>query len=929
MRIIAIAILLCLGAPVAFAQQLCGTDSIHHKLLELDPNYKERVRKNDDYTQQYIKTHPLQPVQNGLATALYQIPVVVHIVHTGGAVGSIYNPTDARIVAVIDYLNQVYDGTAAGLSGGVGDIQIQFVLAKRDPNCNPTNGIDRVNASGNAAYVANGVNRNSSNGISDIALKNLSRWDATQYYNIWIVNKIDGADGTSGQFIAGYAYYPGAGTQLDGAVMLTTQMEVGDKVLPHEIGHALNVYHPFEGSSGSTVCPPNTNCSGTGDRVCDTDPIRFNSTNGVVDFSCRTGTNPCTNTPYSPNTENNIMNYTNCFTLFTAGQKARMLAAMTFSDRITLANSLGGTPTYEGSITCPPKINFATVDTSLLETTENSSGCVGYRDYTFNLNISNSPSAATVATLSISGSALQGSDYLITTNGNFESPSATVNFPAGSHNSQPFTLRIFNDGAIEPTKTIVINYTLNTGGGNAQKGVNSTSTITILDNDVAPVAVIVQEAQIGTATVQLGNSSGTTPSSQPFDPKLANKKSLILYRSSELTAMGLAAGQITNFGIYINKASTRPYTNFQLKMGATNLQNLIDGSASSVTTSTVKTLGSYSTVSGLNMFALDLPFTWNGTSSIAVEICYNNGTADAAQAYDFTLGYADGGSATQGNFYWSNTANCSTAFGSISYYPQGLKPSANFIISKTGPQIETVLNTTATANLGPNAEVYFYSANGNILARIKNLTSLDYGCTEVKIDRAGNTSKDYTNTGAANRVADKTISITPTNNHANGSYELTLFYKAAEVAGWKAATGLLWQDAKILKTPNAVSSYTPGAVPVTSVTSQVASKSFYGTDSTVTATFTNGFSGFAVGNPSLALPTIYTFIGNGLWTLASNWSNNLIPPDNLPAGQQIIINPQLDGECILNRAQTISPGATLTVQPGKLFTIQGNLQLTN
>lgn len=925
MRIIAVAILLCFGLNVAFAQQLCGTDDIHNKLLNADPTYKDRIKKNDEYTLQFIRSHPLQPVQNGLATALYQIPVVVHIVHTGGAIGTVYNPTDAQIISVIDYLNKVYDGTADGLSGGVGDIQIQFVLAKRDPNCNPTNGIDRVNASGNAAYVANGVNRNNFNGISDLTVKNLSRWDATQYYNIWIVNKIDGADGTSGQFIAGYAYYPGAGTQLDGAVMLTTQMEPNNKVLPHEIGHALNVNHPFEGSSGSTVCPSNTNCSVNGDKVCDTDPIRFNSTNGVVDFSCRTGTtNPCTNTPYTINTENNIMNYTNCFTLFTAGQKARMLAAMTLSDRITLANSLGGTPTYEGSITCPPKINFETVETSLAETTENTVGCLGYKDYTFNVTISNSPSAAAVATLSISGSALQGSDYVLTTNGNFDAPSSVINFPAASHDTQTFTVRIFDDGAVEADKTIVVNYLLDNGGGNAQKGINSQSTVTIHDNDVIPTAVIVQQAQIGEATIQLG----TTTSSQPFDPKLANKKSLVLYRGSELTAMGLEAGQITSFGIYINKASTRPYTNLQIKMGATSLQNLVSGSGNLVTTTMVKSVGSYNTVNGLNLFALDLPFTWNGTSSIAVEICYNNGTASASQAYDYTLGYYDGGTATQGNFYWDNAGSCATAFSSFSYYPNGLKPSGYFVINKNGPQVETVLNSTATVDLGPNADVFFYSANGRILARVKNLSDFNYGCTEVKIDRAGSTAKDYTTNAAIEKVADKTISITPTNNNPTGSYELTLFYKAAEVAGWKAATGLLWEDAKILKTPNAVSTYTPGTVPIASVVAQASIKSAYGSDSTITATFTTGFSGFAVGNPSLVPPIIYTFTGTGLWTVATNWSNNAIPPDSLPSGHQIVINPMLDGQCVLNKKQTIMPGATLTVQPGKLLLIQGDLQIT-
>ncbi len=58
--------------------------------------------------------------------------------------------------------------------------------------------------------------------------------------------------------------------------MLATQMETGEKTLPHEIGHALKLYHPFEDSDDNTECPANANCATQGDLVCDTDPIFHN-----------------------------------------------------------------------------------------------------------------------------------------------------------------------------------------------------------------------------------------------------------------------------------------------------------------------------------------------------------------------------------------------------------------------------------------------------------------------------------------------------------------------------------------------------------------------------------------------------------------------------------------------------------------------------
>ena len=73
--------------------------------------------------------------------------------------------------------------------------------------------------------------------------------------------------------------------------------------------------------------------------------------------------------------------------------------------------------------------------------------------------------------------------------------------------------------------------------------------------------------------------------------------------------------------------------------------------------------------------------------------------------------------------------------------------------------------------------------------------------------------------------------------------------------------------------------------------------------------------------------TGYTFTGNGNWDVATNWSNNTIPPTILPSGSEIIINPIQGGECILNIPQTINSGAKITVISGKNFRVMGNLKI--
>lgn len=349
--------LLCVAlwfSQASVAQSRCGFDVVHKKILDRSPVYKQGV----DALEKVIAERSRSPIarsgiqgQLGTAAALYTIPVVIHVIHAGGAVGDLDNPTDAQLMGAIDYLNTVYNGTMPGIEG-VGDIQIQFALAQRDPNCNPTTAINRVNGSSLTNYAANGVNVSGTAGVDEINVKNLIRWDPTKYYNIWVVNKFDGQDGTSGTFVGGFAYFPGAPQAYDGTMILATQMAGNRKTLPHEMGHAFAVYHPFQGASGTT-CPTNADCTTEGDRVCDTDPV-------TQSFSCRTGTNSCTGVDYSINTEHNFMSYTSCATLFTAGQKARMLSAAASSYR-TYAGSWALSGTYPvtpftapGSASCSP-----------------------------------------------------------------------------------------------------------------------------------------------------------------------------------------------------------------------------------------------------------------------------------------------------------------------------------------------------------------------------------------------------------------------------------------------------------------------------------------------------------------------------------------------------------------------------------------------
>ncbi len=357
-RKITLFFLLCISVQqVTYAQPVCG--DFHHRQALQNPQYKQSFDKLNSDIANWLSTHNnlnslLGTGSNG--DTVYEIPVVVHILHTGGAIGTNYNLTDGRIDSAIEYTNKVFEANWASYptpgNGGT-RFPIRFKLAKRDPSCVATTGIVRVNASTTFSnYSANGIDYGNvppGPGVAETPLKALSIWPNDRYYNIWVVNKINSVDGYppfSGSFIAGYAYYPNASPGVDGTVMLASQMKVGSTTLPHELGHAFSLMHTFEGDVNGTTCPPSEavtgSCANLNDRCCDTKPhIRLANIG-----NCPTGPTCVTGQNYDDNTAKNIMNYTNCPDRFTPDQRDRVLATLMSptSNRRTLVSSSASLP---------------------------------------------------------------------------------------------------------------------------------------------------------------------------------------------------------------------------------------------------------------------------------------------------------------------------------------------------------------------------------------------------------------------------------------------------------------------------------------------------------------------------------------------------------------------------------------------------------
>jgi hypothetical protein len=343
-RIIFLAFVLLSIVKIASAQSTipCGFDIMHNKKLLADSNYRNNVSRMNARWSSYSVLASSALLTSTSAGYVYEIPVVVHIMHTGGAVGTTYNPDSTQIAGMIDYLNKSYAATSPfpdTTSGGC-RIPLKFVLAKRTPTGASTNGILRINASTTLGptYTTYGMNAATSTGIDVPDLIALSRWSPADYYNIYVVHKIDGNDLTVTGGIAGFAYFPGQPAS-DGMYVVASQAKTGTTTISHEFGHAYGLYHTFQGDASGTACPPTDSCAYKGDLVCDTEPHIRSST--LPGWCPATDSNPCTGGASYNNTQYNIMDYTQCPpNRYTPGQRTRVLNTVN-NERTGYKTSLG------------------------------------------------------------------------------------------------------------------------------------------------------------------------------------------------------------------------------------------------------------------------------------------------------------------------------------------------------------------------------------------------------------------------------------------------------------------------------------------------------------------------------------------------------------------------------------------------------------
>ena len=327
-----IGILFFFFSTFSFAQERCGF-SVGNKIKQL--NNSNWIKQQAEFEYQLREFQKSNDGHNlKVAAKIYKIPVVVHIVHNNASnfIGEANNSniSDKQIKSQIDVLNEDYrrkSGTNGYNTNPIGaDMELEFELAKKDPNGNLTTGITRT-------YT---TQQNFDLQYDNQILANLIHWDYEKYLNIWVVRSKNGTIGysefpydsnligldASPQDLLGQNIFDGViiDFQSFGTCCGTLKANYNlGRTATHEIGHWLGLLHPTE---------QNIPCSSD---YCDDTPQIERLNDGVT---C----NKLTSTYAGVVRTNLIEDYMDyspdrCMNIFTNDQKSRTRAALQLSKR--------------------------------------------------------------------------------------------------------------------------------------------------------------------------------------------------------------------------------------------------------------------------------------------------------------------------------------------------------------------------------------------------------------------------------------------------------------------------------------------------------------------------------------------------------------------------------------------------------------------
>ena len=767
---------------------------------------------------------------------IYNIPVVIHVVHTGEAVGTGPNITDAQALSQIQVLNEDYR-RLAGTPGGANttglavDVEINFCIAQVDPNGAPTTGVVRHNITpySNSQTPADPTDWETRTNVE--SMKSVTQWDPTKYLNMWTINpggnplndffnpglggllgyaqfpdntpNLQGLNATGGAastdgVVAGY-YVMGTIAEDDGTFMLDGTNNLG-RTMTHEVGHWLGLRHIW------------------GDGDCSADDFCADTPNAAApNYTCNLFNNSCTDNPDFDQVQN-YMDYTNdaCMDTFTQDQKDRIQAIMANAPRRVELNS-------STACSISPTVY---VTTALPENVTEGSDC-NFQDITIDLTMSIAGNASATASLVNTGTATENEDFELINN--------SVTFASGSTTpSNSVTLRIFNDNFVEADETISLSVNVSTTG-NVTASSNVYETMIINDDEAVTTTT--------TTDVFFDDFNDGDVSDWSFIDSDGDTNNWI---PVTLTDSGLGAGDFSVLRSFSWVSST----------GALTPDNWAITPAIDLTSVT----GSLQ----LQWKIAAVDADWDVENYTVYVATSNTITALQASPTSFNESTLDGI-----NTLTTRTLDISSFIGQTIYVGfRHHNVSDQFSIELDDVRVSATFDTSVQTDVNTSTPDQFnlltsglvYSTDvttGDIMTDIDNTSGFDYGCTTVAVSRdvatAGADAVAYNGgTDPAGYVTAKTFDITTANASTSDAATINFYFTQAEISAWETATGNTINDLFVLNET------TGEVVAVTNST--------FGSDYKLTANLSMGIAGTYYFGSQLA------FLSNNDFELANSIS---------------------------------------------------------